>query len=438
MIDYAENPDKTTDPKYLDDDLRRVLAYAENDQKTDRRMFVSTVNCSKQDPYGDMMATKRRFGKLGGNVAYHGFQSFKTGEVTPEEAHAIGLETARRMWGDEYQIVVTTHLNTENVHNHMVINSVSFKTGWKFENHVSDHYKLREISDAICAARGKSVLKEANFYGGEKGAYWAHQKGQLTHRDILRRDVDEAIAHCATYNSFARYLRSLGYEFRRDAYGNNPSVIAPGWTRAVRLKSLGPQYTPDAIHECLLANHSKPELYCIIYPQRKCAPLLSIEYAYREARKMDGLQLIFSIFLELLKICTGNNLAENKVLPLSPLLREEVRKLDQYIEDHQFLCDCHIDTAEELSAFREDIDAQINQLKKQREQIRNCIRRAPEAEKGDLKEQAKAITSQITPLRKQIKIADRIMERSTRMRQLLDQERQLETNEMTKERNFER
>ena len=438
MIDYAENPDKTTDPKYLDDGLRRVLAYTENDCKTDRKMYVSTINCPKQDPYGAMMATKRRFGKLGGNVAYHAFQSFKTGEVTPEEAHAIGLETARRMWGDEYQIVVTTHLNTENVHNHMVINSVSFKTGRKFENHVSDHYKLREISDAICAARGKSVLKEATFYGGEKGAYWAHQKGQLTHRDILRRDVDEAISHCATYNSFARYLRGLGYEFRREAYGNNPSVIAAGWTRAVRLKSLGPQYTPDAIHDRLLANHSKPELYCILYPQRKRTPLLAIEYAYREARRMDGLQLIFAIFLEMLKVCTGNNLAENKVLPLSPLLREEVRKLDQYIEDYKLLCDCHIDTAEELSAFRAFTAAKIDELEKQREQIRNRIRRAPEAEKAQLKEQAKALTSQITPLRKRIKIADRIMERSVRMRQLLNQERQLETNEITKERKFER
>ena len=153
---------------------------------------------------------------------------------------------------------------------------------------------------------------------------------------------------------------------------------------------------------------------------------------------MDGLQLIFAIFLELLKICTGNNLAENKTLPLSPLLREEVRKLDQYIEDHQFLCDCHIDTAEELSAFREDIDTQINQLEKQREQIRNRIRRASETEKAQLKQQAKALTSQIIPLRKQLKIADRIMERSARMWQLLDQERQLETNEITKERKFER
>ena len=438
MIDYAENPDKTTDQKYLDDDLYRALSYTQNDEKTDQKMYVSTINCPKKDPYGAMMATKRRFGKLGGNVAYHGFQNFKTGEVTPEEAHAIGLETARKMWGDEYQIVVTTHLNTENVHNHIVVNSVSFKAGRKFENHVSDHYKLREISDAICAQHGKSVLKEASFYGGEKGAYWSHQKGRLTHRDILRRDVDEAIAHCATYNSFARHLRGLGYEFRRDAYGNNPSVVAAGWTRAVRLKSLGPQYTPDAIHDRLLANHSKPELYCILYPQRKRTPLLAIEYAYREARKMDGLRLIFAIFLELLKICTGNNLAENKALPLSPEMRAEVRKLDEYVQDHEFLCDCHIDTAEELSAFREDIDAQINQLEKQREQIRNRIRRAPETEKAQLKEQAKALTSQITPLRKQIKIADRIMERSTRMRQLLDQERQLETNEMTKERNFER
>lgn len=153
---------------------------------------------------------------------------------------------------------------------------------------------------------------------------------------------------------------------------------------------------------------------------------------------MDGLQLLFAIFLEILKVCTGNNLAENKVLPLSPLLRAEVRKLDQYIEDHQFLCDCHIDTAEELSVFWASTSAKIAELETQREQIRNRIRRAPEAEKGDLKEQAKAITSQITPLRKQLKIADRIMERSVRMRQLLDQERQLETNEITKERNIER
>ena len=438
VIDYAENPDKTTEAKFLDDDLHRALSYVSNEAKTDRKMYVSTVNCPKHDPYGAMMATKRQFEKLGGNVAFHGFQSFKPGEVTPEEAHAIGMETAKKMWGEEYQIVVTTHLNTDSLHNHFVINSVSFKTGRKFENHVSDHYKLREISDAICREHNKSVLENASFYGGEKGAYWAHKEGKLTHRDILRRDVDEAISKTTTYNSFAQYLRNLGYEFRRDANGNNPSLIAKGWSRPVRLKSLGPQYTMDAIRYRLLANHSRPELYVIVYPQRKRTPLLAIEYAYREAQRMDGLQLMFAVFIELLKLCTGNSMEEKQNRPLSPLLREEVRKLDQYIEDYTLLCDRHIDTAEELFAFREDIDAQIDQLKVQREHIRNKLRRAPEAEKAELKLQAKAITQKMEPLRKQQRIAKRIAERTPQIETLLAMERQQETEFVKGDKNNER
>jgi chromosome segregation ATPase len=164
-------------------------------------------------------------------------------------------------------------------------------------------------------------------------------------------------------------------------------------------------------------------------PERSRAPLLIIEYHLRQAGKMDGLQLTFAIFTELLKICTGNNLlAENKHLPLSPLLREEVRKLDKYIEDYKLLCDCHIDTAEELSAFREDIDAQIDQLKAERERIRNKIRRAPEEKKAELKLAAKTVSAKMEPLRKQQRIAKRIAERSApKVENLLAMERQQET-----------
>lgn len=101
VIDYARNPDKTTDKKYLDKDLYNALRYVENDDKTDKQMYVSGINCPTKRAYEYMMATKRRYGKLGGNVAYHGYQSFVSGEVTPEEVHAIGLETARRMWGKD-------------------------------------------------------------------------------------------------------------------------------------------------------------------------------------------------------------------------------------------------------------------------------------------------------------------------------------------------
>ena len=91
VIDYAANPDKTTDARYLDADLYAALRYAENDGKTDQRLYVSGVNCSKRNAYAQMMAAKRRFGERGAVVAYHGYQSFVTGEVTPEEAHAIGV-----------------------------------------------------------------------------------------------------------------------------------------------------------------------------------------------------------------------------------------------------------------------------------------------------------------------------------------------------------
>ena len=124
IIDYAENPDKTTDPKYLEEDLYNALRYAENDDKTDQRLFVAGINCPKQRAYEAMMAVKRRFGKTGGTVAWHGFQSFVTGEVTPDEAFDIGKETARRMWGDKYQVVVTVHLNTDNLHCHFVVNPI--------------------------------------------------------------------------------------------------------------------------------------------------------------------------------------------------------------------------------------------------------------------------------------------------------------------------
>ena len=441
VIDYAENPDKTTYQKYLDDDLYRTLSYTQNDEKTDKKMYVSTINCPKHDPYEAMMTTKRQFGKMGGNVAYHGFQSFKPGEVTPEEAHQIGMETARKMWGEEYQIVVTTHLNTDSLHNHFVINSVSFKTGRKFENHVSDHYKLREISDAVCREYGKSVLENATFYGGEKKAYWVRKNGGMTHRDMLRRDINEALSMTASYAAFCRYLEGLGYQFTRDRNGNHPALIAPGWQRAVRLDRLGEKYTPDAIRDRLIANQRLPELYVTRYPAKRRTPLMELEWEMKRLGRMGSIELMFELFVALLKLCTGTNLSENKSVPLSPQLREEVRKMDQYAEDTRLLCKYHIGTAEELSAFREETIQKIHALVQERNGIYNKIRRATEPEKTQLKEQAKAISQQISPLRKKLKCADRIWDRSLdRVKTLLEQERQMETQAMNryKERSNER
>ena len=434
VIDYARNPDKTTEQKYLDDDLYQALRYAENDSKTDRKMYVSAINCPKQRAYESMMATKRRFGKLGGNVAYHGYQSFAEGEVTPEEAHRIGMETAKRMWGEDYEVVVTTHLNTENLHNHFVVNSVSFRTGRKFENHITDHYRLREISDEICREMGKSVLENASFYGGEKDAYWARKSGKLTHREILKRDVEYCLSVSRTVQDVLTRLESMGYRVLNGLDGAHISVIAPGWQRAVRLSSIG--YTKEKLNEALSNNYRD---YTFIArrnqnPIRRATPLLYLEIEFRRAQRMDGIQLTFAIFIELLRLCTGG-VSEQKNRPLSPMLREEVRKLDQYIEDYKLLCAENIGTAEELSLFSEDLQQKISELEAQRNSIRNRIRRASPDEIPGLKEQAKEITKQITPLRKQLKSVQRIEERSQTVPILLKQERQMENETLRRNQN---
>ena len=442
VIDYAKNPDKTTDKRFLDEDLWAALRYVENDKKTDQTMYVSGINCPKQRAYQCMMATKRRYGKLGGNVAYHGYQSFVQGEVTPEEAHAIGIETAKRMWGKDYEIVVTTHLNTDNIHNHFVVNSVSFKTGRKFENHIRDHVELRQISDAVCKEHGKSVIPFTRFYNNKK-EYWMRKDGKMSHRDMLRRDVDEALSKSGSFAEMEYYLKCLGYRFERDFRYEHPSVIADGWKRAIRIDGLGEKYSRENMHEILVANQYKPELYAVVIPKYKRKPLLSFEYQIRQARRMDTVQLLFELFIELLKLCTGNNVEQQQYRPLSPMMRAEVRKLDKYLEEYKLLCDQNIESLEGLVSFKDNLSSQIAALTQERYAVRLKIRRAKTPEEdAALKERTKAITQQITPLRKQRDIAIRIEDRIPKMQELIEQERNIEMKRNNlvkkKERSYER
>ena len=442
VIDYANNPDKTTAKEYLDEDLYAAIRDVENDDKTDQTMFVSAINCSKHNAYNEMIAVKRRFGERGKNIAYHGYQSFVAGEVTPAEAHAIGMETARKMWGARYQVVVTTHLNTDNIHNHFVINSVSFVDGKKFRNGIGDRLELRKISDAICAARNKSVIQSHKFYSNKK-EYWIRNSGKLTHRDMLRRDVDEALSKCCTFKDMEYYLKCLGYRFERDFRYEHPSVIADGWKRAVRITSLGENYSREAMRQKLVANQRLPELYVLITPKWKRAPLLNFEYQLRQAQRKDTVQLLFEVIIELIKICTGNNVQETDNRPLSPMMRAEVQKLDKYIEEYKFLCDNHIESPKELLSFQENLSARISELEQERYALRLKLRRVKTPEEdAALKAQAKELTKQITPLRKELKVALRIEEHIPRIKELLDAERNIELKHnglvKKKERGYER
>ena len=438
VIDYANNPDKTTAKEYLDEDLYAAIRYVENDNKTDQTMFVSGINCSKHNAYNEMIAVKRRFGERGKNIAYHGYQSFAIGEVTPEEAHAIGKETARQMWGAKYQVVVTTHLNTDNIHNHFVVNSVSFKTGRKFRNGIGDRIELRKISDAICAERNKSVIQGNKFYSNKK-AYWVEKSGKLTHRDMLRKDVDEALSQCASFKEMEYYLKTLGYRFERDFYYDHPSVYADGWKRAVRISSLGEQYSKDRIRERCLENQRKPELYAFVTPAWKRRPLLVLERERYISGWDDTIIVLFELFIELLKICIVGNTQEYDNRPVSPMMRAEMRKLDQYIEEYNLLCDNNLDSPKKLLNFQENLSARISELEQERYALRLKLRRVKTPEEDTaLKEQCKEITKKITPLRKELRIAMRIEEHIPKIKALLDAERNIEMKRNDLNKNKER
>ena len=438
VIDYANNPDKTTAKEYLDEDLYAAIRYVENDDKTDQTMYVSGINCSKYNAYNEMIAVKRRFGERGKNIAYHGFQSFAPGEVTPEEAHSIGKETARRMWGDKYQVVVTTHLNTDKIHNHFVLNSVSFKTGKKFRNGIGDRLELRKISDAICAERNKSVIQGNKFYSNKK-AYWVEKSGKLTHRDMLRKDVDEALSQCGSFKEIEYYLKTLGYRFERDFYYDHPSVYAEGWKRAVRISSLGEQYSKERIRERCRENQRKPELYAFVTPAWKRRPLLVLERERYISGWDDTIIVLFELFIELLKICIVGNTQEYDNRPVSPMMRAEMRKLDRYIEEYNLLCDNNLNSPKKLLDFQENLSSRISELEQERYALRLKLRRVKTPEEdAALKEQCKEITKKITPLRKEYKIAMRIEEHIPKIKALLDAERNIEMKRNNLNKNKER
>ena len=442
VVKYAENPDKTTNPKYLDDDLAAALKYVANDDKTDKQLFVNSINCPTARANEQMMATKRQYGKTGGNVAYHGYQSFRAGEVTPEEAHKIGMETARRMWGKDYEIVVTTHLNTDNIHNHMVVNSVSFKTGRKFENHISDHKLLREISDAVCKEHGKSVLENANFYNGDRNAYWLHKKSGKTRRDILREDVDDAINNSANFMEFVALMKHKGYEFSRSEMTDHPSVKAPTWKRAVRFDNLGDEYKKKRIIERIAHTGNRmhfnqfSESYKKTRAKYQQTPLREIKYQLQRVKYMGTLEAMFYLLLELLKPSTPK---PNYTPPLSPEMRQEIRKFEQYKKQFKLLHDENITTVPELEAFIGTLSLQISELEIERSKTDNKRRRATTDEAKEMyKAQIRNISAKIKPIRDKLKIAKATLDTVPNVQKLLDIEREMENKIIQKERNKER
>ena len=220
VLDYAANPDKT---EY--DALAQTLHYAENDAKTklnESAQLVTGIHCRANHAWEDMRAVQERFGKTDGVVALHAYQSFREGEVTPEQCHEIGVALARKVWGKRFQVLVATHMNTDNLHNHFVINSVSYVDGKKYEQRRSQYAEFRAASDKLCREYGLSIVEQPKV---KEPARYAR----------IREAIDQACEDASTAEDFHRALYRQGYIFGSDPNRKYATIRARDGGRAVRI-----------------------------------------------------------------------------------------------------------------------------------------------------------------------------------------------------------
>jgi hypothetical protein len=263
VINYARNPEKTTEASYEElaslHAIDNVVEYAADDMKTELRSYVSCINLrSEQTAAQEFMDTKRNWKNLGGRTCYHGYQSFKAGEVTAETAHEIGVKLAQELWGDRFEVVVATHCNTGHYHNHFVINSVSCADGYKFYNSPADYARMREVSDRLCREYAISVIENPVGRAKNYAEWQAEQNGKPTHRGTIRADIDRAIRASTTERDFLRIMGEMGYQLKTRGKGGKPlkypALKPPDADGYFRFHKLGEGYSLDEIKERILHN----------------------------------------------------------------------------------------------------------------------------------------------------------------------------------------
>ena len=430
VVDYAQNPNKT-----VYSDLQAVLHYTANEEKTiseEQTMFVTGVNCNRDTAFQEMQAVKERFGKTGGNVAYHAYQSFKPGEVTPELCHQLGVELAKRMWGDEYQVLVATHFNTGTYHNHFVVNSVGLWDGRKFNCGKRAYYQFRQLSDELCREYQLSTIKNPKGKT-PRSIYFAEKKGEPTKYNLMRGALDAALKVSVDGNDLRKALREQGYELDANPAHKYATLRRIGSKKAVRLFRLGEDYDLPALRERIEENRQR-YAYDLGYQRYKPMPIqrtrpkrLRLNGSFSAVKKIGGFRGLYLHYC----YCLGILPKGSNRRPLSPELREECRRLDAISRQAQLICQKKLDTRQDVEDFISVKQAEIKELGAARQKCYNCLRRCDDGVQiAQIKAERDRLTAAMAFCRKNIKTAEEVLARSNQMKENLKLEQEIQTQRM--------
>lgn len=447
LVIYVENPNKTTNPQYYEkaeltekqaQTLLDVIDYAADPSKTDsaihdenietHQQFVTGINCLPTTARDEMQAVKKRFGKENGVIAYHGYQSFAPGEADPKTAHEIGIRLAKELWGEKYQVVVATHLDKENhLHNHFVVNTVSFVDGIRYHRTGKDYHDMQVASDNLCREYGLSVIENIQ-YGKSKhyGEWKAEQEQRPTWRGFIKADIDEAIRMSLTERQFFRHLEEKGYEIKM---GKDISVRPQGKERFVRLmRNFGEEYSIENIRRRILSQYipEKP----LAEPERKTRHY-RMQGSMKTVRKITGFRALYFHYCYKLGIFPKDRPQNRKRLHF--LLREDLLKLNNISQEVRLLVRHKIDTAEQLSLYKNGLEVQIEKLSAERKALYKKQRTVKCQSDPKLAEAVKkeidGLTEQLKNLRREVHLCDDIAERSGVITEKLKAVREDEQNQ---------
>ena len=401
VIDYIKNTEKTKNKNYGNN---KFIA----DEQNDKVCFVSGINCSTETTYKEMMITKSSFNKLDGIKGFHAFQSFKEGEVTPALAHKIGVQLASEMWGNNYEVMVATHTNTNHIHNHFVINSVSFKDGKKYsDNHLS-YAILRTKCNEICEEYKLSTLREKQCKSGiDYGKVYQNYIHKSNYHTIAKQDLDRAIGMSYSYIDFLELMSKMGYDVT-NRYGKL-SICRKPYKKNIRIeRAYGEDYSIESIERRIKTE----QLVRVPFPEAYNEYKRKRTYEKSKKQKNHGLYGLYKYYCYILKVYPKHY--PNRYLP--PFVRTEVTKMEIISKETRLLVREKIETYEQLLFYKNNLGKDISDMLKQRQNLWVRYNRTEkEEDKNSIREKINLLTITLNKLKQEKRLCEEIEESNSKL-----------------------